>query len=334
MKINFDNLNFDNLEFSDVEFEDMINSSVFYNKETINTETQTVDRIEVSNGMVTVILSNGAKVEITKQKEISFLKKLCYKEHLSNEEFLECIEIPNDLCVAYKNHYWSFKQGIKKRTLDELDEQWNSPNKKIYTCTIKERNPGGFIVDLNCVDCFLSGEHSGFMDLKKFDEHIGKTIDVVVINKSKLYGTYVVSATEACKIIQYLDLSENDIEEAVIVSELANREASELYYLQSLEDEGRLNTEKKERMEEIQINPIQRMVLNGFIKNITPKGVFITIDNNGTIGFLNPNNTMNPLYKFYFDRKYLNIGEPIKVMIAERYKNGKILLDNRDERCV
>lgn len=332
--MSFDEL-FNNLDFSDVEYKNMIDNHAFYNKENINTEIQNVDKIELLNGKVTVTLVNGTVVEINKQKEILFLKKIYCKEHLNNEEFFKDInEIPSDLCVAYKNNYWSFKHGLRKRTLDELNEQWNNTNKKIYNCTIKERNPGGFIVDLNCVDCFLSGEHSGFMDLTKFDEHIGKTIEVVVINKSKFYGTYVVSATEACKITQYLDLTKNNIELAVKNSEIANKETNELYYLQTLQEEGRLFPEKEKRLKELTENTFERDILNGFIKNITSKGVFVTIDNNDTIGFLNPNSTMNPLYKYYFDKKYLNIGEPIKVMIAERFKNGKILLDNRDRRCL
>lgn len=333
---NFDNVFiddlFDKIEMSDDQYRELMNGQAFYNKDFTNNEIQVVEKFEFNKNLI-AILKSGASVEITKPKEITFLKKQFGKDHLSDDEFIQCIigcELTSDIPIVYKNNYWSFRHGLKEYTLDELEYQWKCPEKKIYNCKIIDRNPGGFIVDLNSIECFLSGENSGFLDIKRFDEHIGKTLDVVVINKSIDFGTFVVSATEANKITQFKTLNENNLESAIELSKDLNKQAQELSYLQRLKEKGDLyKPEKIERLKELEETPqMPREVITGFIKNITSKGVFVTIDTNDTVGFLNPNNTMNPLYKFYFDRKYLHIGEPIKVVIAEVYDNKKILLSN------
>jgi len=83
---------------------------------------------------------------------------------------------------------------------DEFDEVLDIYRKtgeitKTYNCMLTYRLQHGFIGTICGMRCFISGDNLGYNDVSRYDEHIGKTFEVAIINKNYRQSNYVVSHT-------------------------------------------------------------------------------------------------------------------------------------------
>ena len=112
----------------------------------------------------------------------------------------------------------SIEAGFKRAIFDEiLDSVENS--KTAYNSTIKSLIPGGgYIVEIQGVECFMPGSLAGINKLHDFESILGTQMYVVPMNYSSDRGTIVVSHREYLKAMIPTKIAEiKEYENGVVV---------------------------------------------------------------------------------------------------------------------
>lgn len=98
-----------------------------------------------------------------------------------------------------KNIIGSYSKNIIAKKKEELFDSINKP--VAYLGTVTELIHGGYFVDISGVQCFMPGSLGGMNKLVNFEDLIGKSLYVTIINYSKEKDYLVVSHREYLKTL-------------------------------------------------------------------------------------------------------------------------------------
>jgi small subunit ribosomal protein S1 len=86
----------------------------------------------------------------------------------------------------------SYSDAIKQVKENEIKESINQPI--AFMAKVKELINGGFIVDIDGIECFMPGSQVTMNKIDNFEEYVGKNIIVMPVNYSNEKRTVVVSS--------------------------------------------------------------------------------------------------------------------------------------------
>lgn len=169
---------------------------------------------DVINGTITAINKNSAIVDI------NWIEDAIIDLSKEDSNFLKYIQIgfPIEIIIEKipdnkknKNIYASFSKNVIDKKKKELLESIGQPS--AYLAKIKELIYGGYFVDIDGVECFMPGSLGGINKLLNFEELVGKSMYVTVINFSKEKNYLVVSHREYLKTLVPEEISKLKINE-------------------------------------------------------------------------------------------------------------------------
>lgn len=153
------------------------------------------------NGLnITVLLENGLTPEIELEKE----KKYCnifsetdqsMAEKLRNEDYKNEILKTEPYVILHgdaNNPKADLYGGYVVKTHKDFIDEINNP-KNAFIAKVKEKNRGGFLVDVSGIECFLPGGLAATNKIINFDDYIGKEIPVMIEDYLKDSNIFIVS---------------------------------------------------------------------------------------------------------------------------------------------
>lgn len=170
------------------------------------------------NGNFDVICDDGVIVPCVLKKEKKFfsLNGIQYDELSGLETWLTAKENANwfndeNIHVAITvdgfNVYGSLSQAYLESKRYEFIGEIRDP-KKVYYAKIKERNNGGFLVDIKGVDAFLPGSLASANKIIDFNDFVGKEVPVMFEDYIKDGDTFIVSNKKYIQQILPLKINE------------------------------------------------------------------------------------------------------------------------------
>jgi ribosomal protein S1 len=155
---------------------------------------------QVIDGIIADIDDNMAYVDINyrefayielKKEEKRYLNDIKQGQRVTVKVLNEKTET-NAIIVSYSDAIKSVKEN-------EIKESINKPI--AYVAKVKELINGGFIVDIDGIECFMPGSQVTMNKIDNFEDYVDKEIIVMPINYSQEKGTVVVSTRAYLKTL-------------------------------------------------------------------------------------------------------------------------------------
>lgn len=268
----------------------------------------------------------GQTVFLDYNKELKFLSKSGIVPQIGNvlEVMVDGISAGSFIASTES----AFNIILKNELMEAIKNESSA-----YEAKIKSINDGGFIVDIQGMDCFLPGSLAAANKISDFESMIGKTVRVMVETYLDNSDMFVVSAKKYIKHILPSKINELDylVEYSGTVTgvanygvfiewdniftgllhstEIPNDEWKNLksgesikFYIKDIKDNNRIilsqNGPNPEYLEYVKFSEkYEDEICEGLIKDIKPFGTFIEI--NGLVGMMIPSDF----------KKYKNLSE-------------------------
>ena len=215
----------------------------------------------------------------------------------------------------------SMGSAFSKELRNDLLEAMKSGS-HAYTVTVKSVNDGGFIVDLQGIECFMPGSLAGANKILDFGALVGKNVVVMIETFLEQSDTFVVSAKKYIQKILPTRIKELDFAkkysgnvtgpaaygafvewDGIFTGLLHESEMTDLlgdlrpgsavdFYVKDIKEGNRIILTQKEPSPELMKYQLFKEQLEGGeaegrIREIKPFGVFIEFDN-GVVGMMPP----------------------------------------------
>ena len=152
----------------------------------------TVDSIDTKWCTIDIGGRDSVYVDLTKESEE-------YRELLKPGEKINVQVIESNGSIQGKYILGSVEAGFKRAIFDEILESVEN-SKTAYNSTVKSIIPGGgYIVEIQGIECFMPGSLAGINKLHDFESILGTQMYVVPMSYSADRGTIVVSHREYLK---------------------------------------------------------------------------------------------------------------------------------------
>lgn len=215
-----DKINFDEYQFDTTVMDEWYNYG-FVKKDVFNGDLFKVNNItECKDGRFNVIGENGVTVPCILKKEKRFfnLNDIVFSDYEQLELWINSDEgkkwfTENDVYVSVSVDTTNILGSLSDAYFDgkRFDFINQKDTDKIYYAKIKEKNNGGFLVDIGGIDAFLPGSLAAANIVTNFDELIGKEIPVMFEDYLKEGDTFIVSNKKYIKHILPEKIKELDL---------------------------------------------------------------------------------------------------------------------------
>jgi len=328
-------------------YSDSFNEHDFYNPNKGETVEGLVKEITESSIYLDINYREYAVIDIKKERKQ-------YIENLKINDMIDVLvlnEKKGDNIIKV-----SYTDNIKKTKVREIKDSINKPI--AFESTVISLTNGGFIMDIDGIECFMPGSQVTMNKIDNFESYIGKKLIVMAVNYSDEKQTIVVSSREYLKTLVPIEINkikENiDKKQTGIVTGTTkfgifcefNKCLTGLIYISDIEDSSlaKFNnrmikagdkiefyikdiinnnkiilTQKKENNPWLNIN--ERYLINSVVD-----GKVIAIKDYGSFIELEPK-ISGLLHTSQYDVKKLKLGDNIRVKITKLDKeNHKITL--------
>lgn len=302
-------------------------------------------RIVFSNDEYAIAETNGGQsVYIDLVKEMKDAKRL----NITGIDFSIGAQIHATVRKVVSTYYGSVVEGFINNTRIEFFEQI-SKETLAYRAIIKSVNKGGYMVDVQGVECFLPGSLAAANKISDFDAYIGKSLFVMIdgyvqqkdifvvsykkylqkimdekiqeLDLTKKYKGYVTGTSEFGVFVEWEDVYTGLIHKTEFENEVVKgfRPGDEIeFYIKEVKDDNKLTLTFGEPVEKTvklydmkkEIDERGAIPFNATIKHRRKNGVLIELGGLGIMAVI-------PQARMTRDHKSLKSGDKIEVEIYE-----------------